>query len=53
MVGGDALDARVMAQVLSQSRPQHLVNGYGPTETTTFAMTVKSSRLPKGPRAFR
>ncbi|MDB6442647.1 amino acid adenylation domain-containing protein [Pseudomonas sp. 21TX0197] len=39
MVGGDVLDPRRIAQVLRHSPPQHLLNGYGPTESTTFATT--------------
>ncbi|USP13462.1 non-ribosomal peptide synthetase [Vibrio gazogenes] len=39
LVGGDALDPAVIRRVLSESAPQHLLNGYGPTETTTFALT--------------
>ena len=39
IVGGDALDPRVIARVLQGKHPQHLLNGYGPTETTTFATT--------------
>jgi amino acid adenylation domain-containing protein len=39
IVGGDALDPRVIARVLDGNPPQHLLNGYGPTETTTFATT--------------
>ena len=40
LVGGDALDARTVARVLARARrPQYLINGYGPTETTTFAAT--------------
>ena len=40
LVGGDALDPRTIRSVLAQAqRPVHLVNGYGPTETTTFACT--------------
>ncbi|WP_435870123.1 amino acid adenylation domain-containing protein [Eleftheria terrae] len=45
LVGGDALDARVVAQVLRDSPPQHLVNGYGPTETTVFATTWEIREL--------
>src|SRR5205823_970617 len=36
IVGGDALDPRVIARVLQGTPPHHLLNGYGPTETTTF-----------------
>ncbi len=40
LVGGDALDPRTIRQLLeSEQRPAHVVNGYGPTETTTFAST--------------
>ncbi|MGH7261614.1 MAG: non-ribosomal peptide synthetase, partial [Nitrospiraceae bacterium] len=39
IVGGDVLDARVMEGVLRGKAPGHLLNGYGPTETTTFALT--------------
>ncbi|HET8799342.1 MAG TPA: amino acid adenylation domain-containing protein, partial [Thermoanaerobaculia bacterium] len=40
LVGGDALDPRTIRQLLnSANRPEHVVNGYGPTETTTFAIT--------------
>ncbi|MEI8632507.1 AMP-binding protein [Vibrio sp. PP-XX7] len=39
LVGGDALDPTVIRRVLHNYPPQHLLNGYGPTETTTFALT--------------
>ncbi|WEN15095.1 non-ribosomal peptide synthase/polyketide synthase [Rhodanobacter sp. AS-Z3] len=39
IVGGDVLDPAVIARVLKGPRPQRLLNGYGPTETTTFATT--------------
>ncbi|HEU0053345.1 MAG TPA: amino acid adenylation domain-containing protein, partial [Longimicrobium sp.] len=39
IVGGDALDPRVIARVLRRAAPAHLLNGYGPTEATTFALT--------------
>jgi amino acid adenylation domain-containing protein len=41
IVGGDVLDARVIAKVLRTGRPEHLLNGYGPTECTTFATTFE------------
>ncbi len=42
LVGGDALDPRVIAGTLSRTqRPRKLINGYGPTETTTFATTYR------------
>ena len=36
--GGEAADAASVRRVLDHGRPQRLVNGYGPTETTTFAV---------------
>ncbi|MBW8843342.1 MAG: amino acid adenylation domain-containing protein, partial [Burkholderiales bacterium] len=39
IVGGDVLDVPSIAHVLDHCPPQHLLNGYGPTETTTFAAT--------------
>ncbi|MEU7091592.1 non-ribosomal peptide synthetase [Kitasatospora aureofaciens] len=37
LFGGDAVNPRRVAQVLATAPPRRLVNGYGPTETTTFA----------------
>ncbi|WP_194788519.1 non-ribosomal peptide synthetase [Pseudomonas sp. UFMG81] len=39
MVGGDVLDPAVVARVLRDGAPRHLLNGYGPTEATTFSTT--------------
>ncbi|WP_045857585.1 non-ribosomal peptide synthetase [Teredinibacter purpureus] len=39
LVGGDVLDATVVKKVLTHYAPKHLLNGYGPTESTTFAIT--------------
>ncbi|MCC8538929.1 amino acid adenylation domain-containing protein [Xanthomonas codiaei] len=39
IVGGDVLDPAVVSRVLDEGAPQALLNGYGPTETTTFATT--------------
>jgi amino acid adenylation domain-containing protein len=39
IVGGDVLNPEVIAGVLRRGAPRHLVNGYGPTESTTFALT--------------
>jgi amino acid adenylation domain-containing protein len=39
VVGGDALDPGAVRAVLESGRPpENFVNGYGPTETTTFAI---------------
>ena len=38
IVGGEALTpANIQQLMASEHRPEHLLNGYGPTETTTFA----------------
>ena len=48
ITGGDVVDPRVGgARAGSGSPPQHLLNGYGPTETTTFAP------LPNPPKSRR
>ncbi|WP_295839385.1 non-ribosomal peptide synthetase, partial [uncultured Xanthomonas sp.] len=39
LIGGDVLDAAIVARFLQRHRPAQLLNGYGPTETTTFAAT--------------
>ena len=52
IVGGDALDPRVIARVLHGDSPQHLINGYGPTETTTFAATHEITAVPKNARSI-
>ncbi|WP_420127865.1 non-ribosomal peptide synthase/polyketide synthase [Longimicrobium sp.] len=48
IVGGDALDPHVIARVLRQGPPRHLLNGYGPTETTTFAITHRITEVAEG-----
>ncbi|MBS9426295.1 amino acid adenylation domain-containing protein, partial [Photorhabdus caribbeanensis] len=45
IVGGDVLDPHVMAQVLRDSPPQQLLNGYGPSEGTTFTTTYRIAEL--------
>ncbi|MBB1062178.1 non-ribosomal peptide synthetase, partial [Marilutibacter spongiae] len=45
LVGGDALDPRSVARLLDGGRaPARVVNGYGPTETTTFAVVHEITR---------
>ncbi|MDE1480364.1 amino acid adenylation domain-containing protein, partial [Xenorhabdus bovienii] len=42
LIGGDVLDPRKIQRAqLAESQPAHLINGYGPTETTTFATTYR------------
>ncbi len=52
ITGGDALDATVIARVLRGRAPQHLVNGYGPTESTTFAITHEIREVAPGARSI-
>jgi myxalamid-type nonribosomal peptide synthetase MxaA len=39
IVGGDSLEPGAIRRVLHNYAPQHLLNGYGPTECTTFSTT--------------
>ncbi|WP_323851969.1 non-ribosomal peptide synthetase [Xenorhabdus szentirmaii] len=40
LIGGDVIDPRKIQHVQSANlQPAHFINGYGPTETTTFATT--------------
>ncbi len=49
VVGGDALDPAAARLVLSSATPpRHLINGYGPTETTTFAICHRVEHVPPG-----
>jgi amino acid adenylation domain-containing protein len=56
LVGGDALDPRTVRRALGKARPpRHFINGYGPTESTTFACThevtaidAQAARIPIG-----
>jgi amino acid adenylation domain-containing protein len=51
--GGEAADPGSVRLVLERGKPQRLVNGYGPTETTTFAVAhvveeLREDRVPVG-----
>ncbi|MBC5799350.1 MAG: amino acid adenylation domain-containing protein [Candidatus Eremiobacteraeota bacterium] len=46
LVGGDAVDAGAVRTVLVSGRPRQLLNGYGPTEATTFACTYEIVSAP-------
>ncbi|PHM49273.1 non-ribosomal peptide synthetase [Xenorhabdus miraniensis] len=48
IVGGDVLNPNVIAQVLRNNPPQQLLNGYGPSEGTTFTTTYRITELPAG-----
>ncbi len=46
MAGGEALDPRWVRRVLEHGGPARLLNGYGPTESTTFATWHPISEVP-------
>jgi amino acid adenylation domain-containing protein len=49
IVGGEALDPAVIRTVLSAGNaPVRLLNGYGPTENTTFSTTHLITGVPEG-----
>jgi len=48
IVGGDVLDPLVIDRVLKHGKPLHLLNGYGPTEATTFATTHEITQVGEG-----
>jgi non-ribosomal peptide synthetase component F len=55
IVGRGALDPRVVGRVLKEHRPGRLLIGYGPTESTTFALAhavdhagVEGTSIPLG-----
>lgn len=45
IIGGEALDARTIAAAVKNGRPQHLIHGYGLTETTTLATTYEIGEI--------
>ncbi|MGW5419820.1 amino acid adenylation domain-containing protein [Streptomyces sp. NPDC003943] len=54
LVGGDVLNVAAVRRLLDldpSARPARLVNGYGPTETTTFAVCGEVTALPADARS--
>ncbi|KAF9997196.1 hypothetical protein BGZ80_007060, partial [Entomortierella chlamydospora] len=45
LCGGDQGSQELFSALLGYGGPEHLINGYGPTETTTFAVTYKATRI--------
>lgn len=41
VVGGEAVDSQSVTTIQHDSKPDRIVNGYGPTETATFACTYE------------
>ncbi len=46
LVGGERLDPVAVQRVIDAAAPGRLINGYGPTETTTFATSFEVPRTP-------
>jgi amino acid adenylation domain-containing protein len=49
LIGGEAASPAAMSRVIAASAPGALVNGYGPTETTTFATRYVVRSAGSGP----
>ena len=47
IAGGDVLDPGLVRRVLASGPPQRLLNGYGPTENTTFSTTHHVAVVPE------
>jgi len=43
--GGEAADVQSVRRVLQEGPPQHLVNGYGPTEATTYCTSFRVTKV--------
>jgi len=48
MAGGDAVDPRWARHVLETAPVERIINGYGPTECTTFSVTHDIRDVPEG-----
>ena len=46
--GGEASDAQAVKRVVDRGKPQHLLNGYGPTEGTTFTTAYEVNEVTPG-----
>ena len=50
--GGEAADAHCVQRVLQAGKPRHLINGYGPTESTTFSTWYEAQPQDLGARTI-
>jgi amino acid adenylation domain-containing protein/non-ribosomal peptide synthase protein (TIGR01720 family) len=48
LIGGEALDPKSVKVVQQNGAPQRLLNGYGPTESTTFSCCYQVQDVPEG-----
>ncbi len=51
LVGGDAVDPRWARHVLQTAPLERIINGYGPTECTTFSVTHDIREVPEGAKS--
>ena len=51
LVGGDAVDPRWSRHVLKTAPLDRIINGYGPTECTTFSVTHDIRDVPEGAKS--
>jgi amino acid adenylation domain-containing protein len=51
LVGGDAVDPRWSRHVLTTAPLDRIINGYGPTECTTFSVTHDIRDVPEGAKS--
>jgi amino acid adenylation domain-containing protein len=49
IAGGEVVDPAAVRAIFAHGAPQRLLNGYGPSETTTFATTYEITEPPHGP----
>ncbi|WP_039963255.1 non-ribosomal peptide synthetase, partial [Kamptonema sp. PCC 6506] len=47
IVGGEAMEPKLVKEVLKKGSPQRLLNGYGPTENTTFTTCYLVQDVPE------
>ena len=53
IIGGDALDTKSVARLANGKHPpRHFINGYGPTESTTFAATFNIRKVSERARTI-
>ena len=51
LVGGDAVDPRWARHILQTAPLERIINGYGPTECTTFSVTHDIRDVPEGAKS--
>ncbi len=50
--GGEASDAQSVKRVLEHGKPKHVLNGYGPTEATTFTTWYEANEVAAAARTL-